>query len=210
MALKNGLLEGKGTLLVFEPPHASRPGRDFESVFVDRTAWGAFVRSLQLGEPNALRITLKRAEECIPAALWDPRLYDWQESCLRSPWSVQPHACFRSVCVKTEQISAALNGLNTPFEVGRKRDESPDGSAQGKASVVEKSLRSVRSASYDWEAFHVEIIAIANEPDGLPAAQAELVRRMASWCEENWGKQPADSTLKEKISVIYRRIAQRQ
>ena len=59
-----------------------------------------------------------------------------------------------------------------------------------------------RPAEYDWDAFTVEIIRIA-DLDALPETQSELVSNMLEWCERTWGKQPAESSVKARISRIY-------
>ncbi len=69
--------------------------------------------------------------------------------------------------------------------------------------VDRQPSRGGRPEEYDWDAFVIEIIRIANTPDGLPEKQSELLGTMLYWCEETWGKQPAQSTAKDKISKIY-------
>ncbi|MEQ9487627.1 MAG: hypothetical protein RIM72_01400 [Alphaproteobacteria bacterium] len=64
------------------------------------------------------------------------------------------------------------------------------------------STRRGRTPQYDWVKFHAEI-AIRADLDGLPETQAELEKEMASWCLEEWGKEPGESTLRSKISPIY-------
>ena len=59
-----------------------------------------------------------------------------------------------------------------------------------------------RPVEYDWDAFTVEIIRIA-DLDSLPETQSELVSGMLEWCERTWGKQPAESSVKARISRIY-------
>jgi hypothetical protein len=59
-----------------------------------------------------------------------------------------------------------------------------------------------RPPKYAWDPFWIEIIRIANGIDGLPD-QADLVRLMSEWCQKTWGKEPSQSTIKEKISKIY-------
>lgn len=61
-----------------------------------------------------------------------------------------------------------------------------------------------RPASYDWDSFIGEVVRIANTPDGLPEKQADLVRKMQSWFSETYDAEPADSTIKTRISKIYR------
>jgi hypothetical protein len=59
-----------------------------------------------------------------------------------------------------------------------------------------------RPPEYDWDAFTVEIIRIA-DLDSLPETQSELISKMLEWCERTWGKQPAESSVKARISRIY-------
>jgi hypothetical protein len=60
-----------------------------------------------------------------------------------------------------------------------------------------------RPSEYDWDTFTIEIIRVASSLDGLPDTQAELIRQMLQWCENTWGRQPAESSVKGKISRIY-------
>ncbi|MEQ8372607.1 MAG: hypothetical protein RID22_05870 [Roseibium aggregatum] len=57
---------------------------------------------------------------------------------------------------------------------------------------------------YDWELFYIEIIRIANGADDLPKNQAELIRHMQSWYADRNEDEPGYSTLKLKISRIYK------
>ena len=59
-----------------------------------------------------------------------------------------------------------------------------------------------RPPEYDWDAFTIEIIRIA-DLDGLPDRQSELIDTMLQWCENTWGKQPAESSVKARISQIF-------
>ena len=63
-----------------------------------------------------------------------------------------------------------------------------------------------RPREYDWDALTIEIIRIANSPDGLPETQAELIEHLLQWCENTWGKQPADSSVKSRVSTIYNKL----
>ena len=76
-------------------------------------------------------------------------------------------------------------------------------SDDGAAPSEKTRSRGGRPLEYDWNAFFIEIIRIANTPDGLPGKQSELIRDMLYWCENTWGKQPAESAAKQKISEIY-------
>ena len=81
-----------------------------------------------------------------------------------------------------------------------------EGSDDGAAPSEKTRSRGGRPPEYDWNAFVIEIVRIANTPDGLPEKQSELIKGMLQWCENTWGKQPSDSMAKEKISTIYNGI----
>ncbi|KQZ28515.1 hypothetical protein ASD50_19530 [Mesorhizobium sp. Root552] len=68
--------------------------------------------------------------------------------------------------------------------------------------------RGGRPQEYDWDAFTMEIIRLANLPDGLPQTQADLVRKMLSWFQTTYNQEPAESAVKSRISKIYRYLAE--
>jgi hypothetical protein len=67
-----------------------------------------------------------------------------------------------------------------------------------------------------WDSFWVELVLIANDdglaetPRGLPDAQSELVERMQVWCRDHWGEEPGESTVRQRITALYKRQAERQ
>ncbi len=67
--------------------------------------------------------------------------------------------------------------------------------------------RGGRPTEYDWDALTMEIIRHANSPDGLPEKQADLVREMLGWFSETYGTEPAESSVKQRISRIYKYLA---
>ena len=60
-----------------------------------------------------------------------------------------------------------------------------------------------RPAEWDWNNFTLEIIRIANGPDGLPETRAELARIMRDWFVDQCDDHPADTTLDDRIRPIY-------
>jgi hypothetical protein len=66
-----------------------------------------------------------------------------------------------------------------------------------------------RPREYDWDAFTIEIIRIA-DMDRLPEKQSELIEQMLQWCENTWGRQPAESSVKSRISRIYNGLGRGQ
>ncbi len=73
-------------------------------------------------------------------------------------------------------------------------------------SALPAKSKGGRPQEYDWDALTIEIIRIANSPDGLPETQAELIEQLLQWCEDTWGKQPAESSVKSRISKIYNEL----
>jgi hypothetical protein len=67
-----------------------------------------------------------------------------------------------------------------------------------------------------WDDFWIELVLIANDDglaetaDGLPETQNELVQRMLMWCRDHWGEEPGESTIRQRISALYKRNAERQ
>ncbi len=79
---------------------------------------------------------------------------------------------------------------------------SPANSIASSATVTRGTSRGGRPVAYDWNAFNREVVRLANTIDGLPP-RPELQRHMLEWCERTWGKSPADSTVRERIALIY-------
>jgi hypothetical protein len=61
--------------------------------------------------------------------------------------------------------------------------------------------RGGRPRIYGWDDFFIEVIRLANTPDGLPPRQ-ELHQHMLNWALATWESRPADSTIREKIERI--------
>jgi hypothetical protein len=59
-----------------------------------------------------------------------------------------------------------------------------------------------RPAKYDWDAFTRELLRLANTPDGLPD-RAATTKHMKEWCVREWGDEPSDSAIRDKITRIY-------
>jgi hypothetical protein len=73
-----------------------------------------------------------------------------------------------------------------------------------KQESVPVSSRGGRPTEYDWDSFTLEIIRRANNLDGLPDSQAELIRDMQQWFANTFDTEPAESSIKSRISKIYR------
>ena len=60
-----------------------------------------------------------------------------------------------------------------------------------------------RPTKWDWEAFWIEAVRLANTPDGLPDVQAEFEAHMATWFEDTAGGSPSESQIREKAGRLY-------
>jgi hypothetical protein len=78
------------------------------------------------------------------------------------------------------------------------------------AHVSPTPNRGGRPQEYDWNSFALEIICRANQPDGLPETPAELIRDMLGWFQTEYGREPAESSVRDRISKIYRYIGERK
>ena len=63
-----------------------------------------------------------------------------------------------------------------------------------------------RPSKYIWDDFFIEVIRIANTPDGLPEKQSALEKHMMSWCQQHWAESIGESTVRERVRRIYRAI----
>ncbi len=60
-----------------------------------------------------------------------------------------------------------------------------------------------RPPKYDWDAFWRGAVRIANDLNGLPENLASLEKSMLEWCRDNWGEEPAESVIREKLAPLY-------
>ncbi len=89
----------------------------------------------------------------------------------------------------------------------QERDKVGNASASTEVVPLDTSVaKRGRPPKYNWDEFFVEIIRLANGIDGVPETQSELEATMAEWCLNQWGTEPAESTIRDKISPIYKAI----
>ena len=63
-----------------------------------------------------------------------------------------------------------------------------------------------RPLKFDWVEFLIEVISVANTPDGLPdkSDKHELASRMLDWCHQVWGDNaPSQTSVDNLIRRIY-------
>jgi hypothetical protein len=61
-----------------------------------------------------------------------------------------------------------------------------------------------RPPEHDWDAVTIEVIRVANKPDGLPDSQAELIDHLLEWSGRTLGREPPLSSVKARVSKIYK------
>jgi hypothetical protein len=123
------------------------------------------------------------------------------------------------VLISKPHLEAAIRGDPRPDQVAA-QDEStlgdeaiePIPAPPAKTSETATPRRPTpprgRPPKWKWGDFDREVTRIANTPDGLPENQADLVRTMSGWCLDTWGDEPADSLMRDRISEVYRHIAE--
>jgi hypothetical protein len=60
-----------------------------------------------------------------------------------------------------------------------------------------------RPLEHDWNGMTIEIIRIAHY-DSLPEKQSELVNQLLQWFQDNYSNEPAQSSVKDRVSKIYK------
>ncbi len=129
---------------------------------------------------------------------WDNAdVIDWD----RNAYSVMDrkrHYYFTDVEVSRDDLINWLTGSESKYATNKPTTAQ----AQSIPNQIPSTRRGPKQ-KYDWESFYVEIAVMA-DLDELPDIQADLVKKMAEWCENAWGEQPSDSMLKSKISPLYR------
>lgn len=95
------------------------------------------------------------------------------------------------VRILREELDAELAKADTTASTNAGREE-PQTKKRGAG----------RLPQYEWDEFWREVVRIANTSDGLPKTQAELVKHMANWCLNKWGREPSLSVIKEKLQPL--------
>jgi hypothetical protein len=96
-----------------------------------------------------------------------------------------------------ENLGPQINRIPGFVYVGRERPESH--------RPVEPKLakaRTGRPEEFPWDDIWIETCRRIHT-NGVPRTQAELIAYLQQWCEGEFGKQPADSTLKLKIRKLF-------
>ena len=144
---------------------------------------------------------------------WRAAKIDWNANCVTWP-SRYVRQSSSNIEILRSEIDGWLRGSSRKANA-RPTSEAESG-GQGAVTISGSPIRALdaeaplsmkcrnggRPKEYDWDAFAQEIVRRANTPDGLPD-RARLTSDMAQWCFDTWGKQPADSALRERVSKLY-------
>jgi len=84
--------------------------------------------------------------------------------------------------------------------VGRERPSAPIAEHDGGQKPAR--ARTGRPEKFNWDEVWAEICRFVHD-EGLPKRQAELIDCVQQWCEDRYGDQPSESTLKPKIRKVY-------
>jgi hypothetical protein len=137
-------------------------------------------------------------EADIPRSAWSSSRIGWGASRLRTPKGE-----WVDITLSTEALLAAFPEIGVAVDQTVTRRGKFFYIDQDQSDRVMPAKRRGRRAIYDWDLFHAELAKRVLARDGLPARQAELEEQMKEWCLDQWGKEPADSAIREKIARYY-------
>jgi hypothetical protein len=126
---------------------------------------------------------------------WDWDKVEWKDSTLRV---VENRPAWGSFNLITVPVSTLMQIFPSPHEMAPIFPNQ----LEGKLQQTHSQIRKGRPMKYDWSAFYAEIIVRA-DLDGLPDTQAELERAMSEWCLDVWGESPGESTMRERLALVY-------
>jgi hypothetical protein len=61
-----------------------------------------------------------------------------------------------------------------------------------------------RPLKFSWDQFWVEIVRIANMPDGLPEGEGKLYRYVADFCATRFSDPPGETTIRDKLAMLHK------
>jgi hypothetical protein len=165
----------------------------------------------QLGEDiwDLMNVDLGTGSFCLPPSM-------------RFSWSVfERGGVFTDVEVNREDLEKWLGVMDKEGESGGSEDlpgsvpevvsESPKvlegaGNPESKPSGNTVDVGG-RPMKFDWDAFWIELVRIADMPDGLDQeTQSSLVKKMLDWCGEHWMDSPGETTVKNRIRRLLKAI----
>jgi hypothetical protein len=175
-------------------------------------AYGRQVEPADRG--SVKRVTRRHHEEVSALSILDESYgFGWCRDGDGLPWSC--------IAIRQESVAAGSSRHSYPYwvdirfkhaEVYARRgkiDAEVGQAGLGSTAADHEAIRRGRPPKYDWSAFYAEVVRIISN-DGLPgpdggegwSSQADLERRMATWCQERWGQEPAGSLIRDRLSKL--------
>ncbi len=124
---------------------------------------------------------------------WDLQKIDWQKNSLETPQKI-----FSEILLGPQDLIKFYPAPSWYSEVIE--------TFWGEVIEVQKTERRGRKRTNYWDAFHVEVAKYILEKGKLPSQQSELVRHCQQWFSDTFGEEPAESEIKEKISLYYKTL----
>jgi hypothetical protein len=105
--------------------------------------------------------------------------------------------------IEEKRHALAVERLQLEARLRVAQPRSPmDGSAQ--PDIQSPKNRGGRPPKFNWFDFDIEIMRLANSPDGLPSL-TELRKYMLDWTSK-WSEPPSETSVKDRTAKIYRKL----
>jgi hypothetical protein len=147
-----------------------------------------YVASETTGKPD---VRLRHQGQCRVPPRLEPGDFDWENSRPFKPWSVNRTGLDHG----WEDTSIKFVELNTDDVISR---------ACGAASKIFKNPGGA-PRKYDWDKFYIELIRLANLPDGLPERE-DLNRLMIDWFSSNLDQHPDQSQIRQRLHEVFKAL----
>ena len=143
----------------------------------------------------------------VPVGEWERGEIDRKTGdliCRASFMDVEEDISYRHIEVSRQTLLGLLGSKSPattePPTTGQAFVDGPTGKSKDQAAPNKGG----RPDGYDWTEFIAEVVRIAN--DDAITSQPELVKHMSEWCQREWGKEPAPSTIRKRVSPLLKRL----
>ncbi len=136
----------------------------------------------------------------IPPSFWMTQGIDWEGSVARNP-----DGEYQVVSLRTRELFAAFpEPASLPLIMEQR------GRYLVSDFAPHRPRRTGRPPKIKWDEFDFELTCVISALATLPKKQARLQTRMAHWCLDHWGFEPANSAIRDRISRIYAEVGRRR
>jgi hypothetical protein len=175
-------------------------------------AWERLIPQLFADKLQVVLITSKGYQEEVPAHFWGSQ----QGRSIYTPHKLPPLPVIISIRVALDNYpyNEFVTVSGTPSVDATMLADLLQGDELSRADLAASNQPQRRAArtigrdvggrppNYDWDRIWVEIVRVVHE-EGLPARKSQLVEKIQQWCEDEYGRQPSESTLKPKIALLW-------